>query len=91
MAEITCGAEKQPCRCHIQQLSEINSLRVVIDFCDGSKYEGDFKCGNAHGQGSLIFANGDRYTGCWEKNKKHGFGSYEYASGASYIGKWCED
>ena len=30
-----------------------------------SRYEGDFKVGKMHGEGTKYFSNGDKYIGSW--------------------------
>ena len=93
MTDITCGPNKKPCRCQASnsQVGFSRGERGILEFCDGSKYEGNLRSGLAHGKGTLWLANGDKYSGQWENNNKHGLGSYEYASGAKFIGKWLKD
>ena len=35
---------------------------------DGSRYDGDFKCGKIEGKGKKEFANGNRYVGEWKND-----------------------
>ena len=45
----------------------------MVTFKDGSKYDGDWKKGKRHGQGTKFFADGkvDR-QGAWEKSEFKG-------------------
>ena len=42
------------------------------------KYEGQFKDGKRHGQGTFFYANGDKYEGQFKDDLKNGLGTYEY-------------
>ena len=46
-----------------------------MTYSDGAKYEGDWKDGKRHGQGTLTWTNGNMYEGEWKDNKKHGKGT----------------
>ena len=48
----------------------------IMNYADGSKYEGEFREGKKAGQGSRFFASGDRYVGTFESNVMHGTGIY---------------
>ena len=46
-------------------------------YSDG-KYEGDFKDGKRHGQGTYTWNNGDKYTGEWKDGKLNGYGTFTW-------------
>lgn len=39
------------------------------------RYEGEWRHGHRHGQGTYEYANGDRYVGQWERGQQHGKGT----------------
>ena len=55
---------------------------------DGTKYVGDWKDDQSHGQGTETYTNGDRYVGNWKEGKYHGFGVKTYADGRVEEGQW---
>ena len=54
-------------------------------YSDG-KYEGDFKDGKRHGQGTYTWNDGDKYTGEWKDGKLNGYGTYTWKDGGKYEG-----
>ena len=40
-----------------------------------ARYDGNWKRGEKHGEGTYFFPNGDRYEGRWLKGKQHGEGT----------------
>ena len=63
----------------------------VLQILRKSVYEGNFKDGQAHGQGSIIYENGDHYDGEWFRGQMNGRGQYVTAQGDKYDGLWKED
>jgi len=55
---------------------------------DGTKYIGEWKDDQSHGQGTETYANGDKYVGQWMEGKYHGQGIKTYADGTIEKGKW---
>ena len=56
---------------------------------DGENYEGEWKDGERHGQGSLYDSIGIKlYEGKWEDDKENGYGTYYYENGARYEGEF---
>ena len=51
-------------------------------------FEGEYRDGKEHGQGTLTWHNGDRYEGGWRNGKPHGYGVQTYADGDVYKGIW---
>ena len=56
-----------------------------------SSYEGDFKDGNFHGRGVLVFPDGDRYEGDFKDGNYHGRGVFVAANGKRYAGEWRDN
>ena len=54
-------------------------------------YEGNFRKGRKHGQGTFTWADGGRYEGQFYEGKKQGLGAYVWANGSKYEGQWHED
>jgi hypothetical protein len=52
------------------------------------KYDGDFKDGKKHGQGTVTFADGGKYVGDFKDDKYNGQGTYTWANGEKYVGEW---
>jgi serine/threonine protein kinase len=60
----------------------------VIDYPNGSRYDGELKNGKRHGIGVMIFANGNCYDGQFCDGKRHGQGIFMYANGRRYEGEF---
>jgi hypothetical protein len=63
----------------------------VINYQNGSQYEGDMKEGKFHGVGTFKYATGNIYTGSWAMNKMDGQGVLLYANGDRYEGSFSKD
>jgi|TARA_B100001964_G_scaffold13332_1_gene13883 hypothetical protein len=50
-------------------------------FGDGAKYDGEFKDGQYHGQGNIIWSDGSTHVGNFEKGSRHGKGKSTYPDG----------
>mgnify|MGYP006224946407 FL=1 len=48
-------------------------------------YEGEYKDGVYHGQGTMIYSNRDKYVGEWKDGKENGQGTYTYSDGDTYV------
>ena len=55
---------------------------------DGTKYVGEWKADQSHGQGTETYSNGDKYVGEWKDGKFHGQGTMTYANGRVEKGEW---
>lgn len=55
---------------------------------EGVEYEGQWKNGLRHGNGTLKYKNGAYYQGEWQNGMKNGKGTMVYASGNFYEGEW---
>ena len=51
------------------------------------KYEGEFREGLKHGQGTYTWENGDRYEGQFAEDRPEGKGLYRFANGDTYEGE----
>eukprot|EP01052_Picozoa_sp_SAG31_P018137 SAG31_NODE_1271_length_9064_cov_10.148912_10_plen_786_part_00 len=60
-----------------------------MTYADGSKYDGEWKMGRRHGQGTYVYANSDYYSGKWAGGVRHGLGLYFFSSSKSqFYGFW---
>ncbi len=64
------------------------SGKGVLEWSDGSRYEGDVKNGMRNGQGKYTYANGDIYLGGWKDDMMHGKGIYRFKNGDMYEGDY---
>jgi len=63
----------------------------VMRWQNGDRYEGDWKDGLRHGQGTYSCkSTGGKYEGMYEKDLKSGQGKYTYGNGDWYEGEWKE-
>ena len=61
----------------------------VLKFNNGNIYEGEFNCGNRHGQGKMfIKTNETTYDGGWANNLRHGKGTIYFKDGRKIEGTW---
>lgn len=58
---------------------------------DGARYVGEWRNGQAQGQGVFNHANGDVFEGTFAQDKANGFGAYKHKSGQRYEGEWLDD
>jgi hypothetical protein len=50
------------------------------------KYEGNFRDGDRHGDGTYYYKNGNKYVGEFQSNEMHGKGSYYFSDGDVFQG-----
>ena len=55
------------------------------------EYQGGFRKGRYHGQGTFTGPGGVKYVGNWKNGGKNGQGIYTYANGDKYVGNWKDD
>lgn len=60
----------------------------VHNYPSGSRYEGGWKGGRKHGQGTYTYAGGGKYVGDFVDDKRHGMGCYTYPDGDVYEGEF---
>lgn len=68
----------------------------VMEWNDGSRYEGSWHNGLRHGEGNLLYSSADtkgrvRYIGEWDKNLRSGTGLQVWKDGSEYDGSWKND
>ena len=64
----------------------------VYTLSDGTKYEGEFKDGNYHGQGTYNYASGHQYIGEYKDGKKQLLSTgRETLHGCVFMGVWPRD
>ena len=76
-------------RCEVNYFEE-SSGEWTCTYADGARYEGEWRDGNRHGNGTFWYANGGRYEGDWRDGNRHGYGTLRYANGDLYEGKFRE-
>eukprot|EP00931_Biecheleriopsis_adriatica_P040126 TRINITY_DN2295_c0_g2_i2.p1 TRINITY_DN2295_c0_g2~~TRINITY_DN2295_c0_g2_i2.p1 ORF type:complete len:1028 (+),score=214.92 TRINITY_DN2295_c0_g2_i2:1132-4215(+) len=84
--------------CYQSRGGEAIHMRVgQAKYADLTEYDGSFKDGMIHGQGSMVQyeqrsgMKGNwlaKYTGEWQASKFHGEGKYETIDGLTYEGQW---
>ena len=61
----------------------------VARYKSGDVYEGNWKAGLFHGQGTLYeWPEGTKYVGEWKNGKREGNGTQFIAKGPKYVGEW---
>jgi len=55
------------------------------------KYEGEFKNGKYHGQGTKTFPDGMKYEGEFKDGQPHGQGTITYPDGRKYVGEYKDE
>ena len=68
--------------------SNIDNIKEVVSFSNGSKYEGQCKDGYPHGEGVYTKKNGEVYEGEFKNGLKHGKGVNVWKNGNKYEGKF---
>ncbi|KRX01403.1 hypothetical protein PPERSA_01306 [Pseudocohnilembus persalinus] len=56
-----------------------------------TRYEGEWKNFNRHGNGQFFYNSGDHYEGQVKNNLRHGQGVYTYKNGDKYTGEFQEN
>lgn len=65
-----------------------NDCYGSVKFDDGDRYEGTFKSGKPHGQGTYTWASGEVYTGEFLDGNFHGRGTWTWPDGTKYVGNF---
>ena len=68
-------------------LAQITSIQSK-QYEDGGFYEGTFKNGRQHGQGTYSLPSGYKYTGAWVNGEISGDGVAKFADGSVYEGSF---
>ena len=63
----------------------------VLQYANGSVYEGQWQDGAREGLGRLIHGTGDAYEGEWRGDKANGYGIFSNLQGYRFEGQWKED
>ena len=67
----------------IKQISSNSKLEYI--------YEGEFKNGKEHGQGSDTYSNGKKFIGEYKEGKRSGKGILTHPDGNRYVGEFKND
>ena len=69
-----------------------NNCEGTYTWADGTKYVGEWKDGEMHGQGTYTWGKGpnegDKYVGEVKDGERHGQGTYTFADGRQDVGEW---
>lgn len=60
----------------------------VQQWTEGSRYEGEFRNGLKHGNGTFTWPNRECYKGSFYKDNRHGRGTYFWPDGSQFMGKF---
>lgn len=69
-------------------VTEVYNANHVINFPDGSRYEGGIVEGLQEGYGEMTWPNGDEYHGNWYQGYMHESGEFRWANGNKYVGNY---
>lgn len=61
----------------------------VMNYHNGSVYEGEFRNGLRSGAGTYETAEGDKYIGSFRNDIPEGYGRVSYVDGSRYEGEWA--
>jgi len=67
------------------------AVRGVATYANGTRYEGEFRNYNRHGQGKILFQNGIVYEGNFVEGRMEGYGTLLNPNGNRYEGEWRND
>jgi len=76
---------------YIGNFKEGKIMKGSILYPGGSKYTGELKNEEPHGQGTFIFSDGSKYYGKWKNGKGNGSGTKTWKDGRKYSGKFKND
>ena len=57
----------------------------------GAVYNGQWKGGLRHGNGTMVWTDGAKYEGEWSYNQAHGNGKFYHSDGDVYDGSWINN
>ena len=76
---------------YIGNFKEGKIIKGTILYPGNSKYTGDLKNEQPHGQGTFIFSDGSKHYGEWKNGKGEGNGTKTWKDGRKYSGKFKND
>ncbi|OWZ13857.1 hypothetical protein PHMEG_00012746 [Phytophthora megakarya] len=89
------GEKQLPSYANVMESTNMAASAQKIEYTLVGKYTGDWKDGQKHGYGALLYANGNKYEGEWVANKRHGRGVYwvedKKKLRKQYAGEWYDD
>ena len=69
----------------------IRQGKGIMQYANGSVYEGEWELGVKQGFGRLVNSQGDAYEGGWIDDRAEGFGIMLNSQGYRYEGQWEGD
>ncbi|KAG6615029.1 n-carbamoylputrescine amidase [Phytophthora cinnamomi] len=89
------GEARLPSYANVMEATNMAAAAKKIEYTMLGKYTGDWKDGQKHGYGALMYANGNKYEGEWVENKRQGRGVYwvdeKKKLRKQYAGEWYND
>ncbi|GMF51599.1 unnamed protein product [Phytophthora fragariaefolia] len=89
------GETQLPTYANVMEATNMAASAKKIEYTLLGKYTGDWKDGQKHGYGALMYANGSKYEGEWVENKRQGRGVYwveeKKKLRKQYAGEWYND
>ncbi|KAL4177807.1 hypothetical protein KRP22_002733 [Phytophthora ramorum] len=89
------GDMRLPSYANVMESTNMAAAAKKIEYTMLGKYTGDWKDGQKHGYGALLYANGSKYEGEWVENKRQGRGVYwveeKKKLRKQYAGEWYND
>lgn len=80
-------------KCHLsfRDISNFHNCFGKVRYDNGTGYDGGFKDGKYHGQGTYKQNGVFEYIGEWKDGKRNGQGTGTFANGNKYVGEWKDD
>ncbi|KAE9029524.1 hypothetical protein PF005_g1566 [Phytophthora fragariae] len=89
------GHTQLPSYANVMEATNMAAAAKKIEYTLLGKYTGDWKDGQKHGYGALMYATGNKYEGEWVDNKRQGRGVYwveeKKKLRKQYAGEWYND
>ncbi|KAG7378455.1 hypothetical protein PHYPSEUDO_010078 [Phytophthora pseudosyringae] len=89
------GEAQLPSYANVMESTNMAAAAKKIEYTLLGKYTGDWKDGQRHGYGALLYANGNKYEGEWVENKRQGRGVHwveeKKKLRKQYAGEWYND
>jgi hypothetical protein len=89
------GEAQLPSYTNVMESTNMAAAAKKIEYTLLGKYTGDWKDGQKHGYGALLYATGNKYEGEWVENNRQGRGVYwveeKKKLRKQYAGEWLND
>ena len=82
------GIEGQPPPCPGAYNPEWTNCVGTVKLSSGAEYVGEWRNGQANGQGTFMWPDGRKYVGQFRDSKYNGQGTYTWPDGGKYVGEF---